>query len=66
MRQASYRTLFTYHVETKLIEEIRQATNKGLALGNIPFKQEVEALSGRSVIEGKRGRPVGWKRDEQE
>lgn len=60
IRQADYRALFTRHVDTKLIDDIRKATNKGLALGNEQFKFKVEALSGRSVIEGKRGRPVGW------
>ena len=63
IRQASYRALFTHHVESKLIEEIRLATNKGLALGNLEFKLEVEALSGKSVIEGKRGSPEGWKKE---
>jgi putative transposase len=63
MRQASYRALFTHHVESKLIEEIRLATNKGLALGNDEFKLKVEVLSGTSVIEGKRGRPKGWKKE---
>ena len=63
MRQASYRALFTHHVESKLIEEIRLATNKGLALENVQFKLDVEALSGRSVIEGKRGRPEGWMKE---
>jgi putative transposase len=63
MRQANYRALFTHHVESKLIEEIRLATNKGLALGNDEFKLKVEALSGTSVIEGKRGRPKGWKKE---
>ena len=62
IRQANYRSLFTRHVEPRLIEDIRKATNKGLALGNEHFKAEVEMLSGRSVIEGKRGRPVGWKK----
>jgi len=62
LRQADYRALFVHHVEPKMIEDIRKATNKGLALGNEQFKFTVKALSGRSVIEGKRGRPVGWKK----
>lgn len=57
-RLANYRALFIHHVESTLIEDIRKATNKGLALGNEQFKFNVEALSGRSVIEGKRGRPM--------
>ena len=61
-RLADYRKLFAGYVESELIEDIRKATNKGLALGNEQFKFKVEALSGRSVIEGKRGRPIGWKK----
>jgi putative transposase len=63
LRQAAYRALFTYHVEPTLIEDIRKATNKGLALGGESFKLRVQALSGRSVVERKRGRPVGWKKE---
>jgi len=62
-RLADYRKLFAGYVESELIEDIRKATNKGLALGNEQFKFKVEALSGRSVIEGKRGRPIGWKKE---
>jgi len=62
-RLADYRKLFAGYVESELIEDIRKATNKGLALGNEQFKFKVEALSGRSVIAGKRGRPIGWKKE---
>jgi putative transposase len=62
-RLTNYRALFTQHVKATLIEDIRQATNKGLALGNEQFTSKVEALSGRSVVEGKRGRPIGWKKE---
>jgi putative transposase len=61
-RQSSYRGLFTHQIEGKLLEDIRQATNKGLALGNDHFFADIEALTGRRVIEGKRGRPVGWRK----
>jgi putative transposase len=61
-RQANYRSLFTRYVVRTLAEDIRKATNKGLALGSEQFKLKVAALSGRTVIEGKRGRPVGWKK----
>jgi putative transposase len=63
LRHAAYRALFTHHVEPTLIEDIRKATNKGLALGSESFKLRVQALSGRSVVERKRGRPAGWKKD---
>jgi putative transposase len=45
-----------------LLEDIRQATNKGLALGNDDFFADIESLTGKRVIEGKRGRPVGWRK----
>ncbi len=62
-RQSSYRGLFTHQIEGKLLEDIRQATHKGLALGNDHFFADIEALTGRRVIEGKRGRPVGWRKN---
>jgi putative transposase len=45
-----------------LLEDIRQATNKGLALGNDDFFADIESLTGKRVIEGERGRPVGWRK----
>ncbi len=35
------------HVEGELLAEIRANANKGLALGNDRFKEEIEALTGR-------------------
>jgi putative transposase len=57
-RMVVYRALFTAHVDGKLIEDIRRAVNKGLALGNESFKDEVEALYGRRVRQARMGRPV--------
>jgi len=48
-RTSSYRKLFSGHLDEKLIIEIRELTNKGMALGNDRFKDEIEALSGRRV-----------------
>ena len=62
LRLSAYRELFTHYIATKLIDDIRKATNKGLALGNDLFKAEIETLSGRCVIAGKRGRPTGWRK----
>lgn len=62
-RQQAYRELFKHHVDIKLIEDIRKTLNKGLALGNERFKTEVEQLTARRVTEGKRGRPVGWRKE---
>ena len=50
-RQSNYRALFDYPLEGALLEAIRGATNKGLALGNERFEEEVESLTGRSDSE---------------
>ena len=62
-RRKKYRALFEQHVAGELLTKIRENTNKGLALGNDRFKEEIEALTGRSVIAKKRGRPVGWRKE---
>ena len=61
-RQRIYRALFKYQVDSKLIENIRQSVNKGMAIGSVRFKQEIAALTGRQMTEKKRGRPVGWRK----
>ena len=48
-RRKNYRALFTHHVDDVLLEEIRSNTNKGMAVGNDRFKEEIEALTGRRV-----------------
>ncbi|MFA7555352.1 MAG: transposase [Spongiibacteraceae bacterium] len=59
-RAKAYRTLFNTHIDTAVLNEIREASNKGLALGSERFKQEVEELSGRRVTAMKRGpKPKG-------
>lgn len=63
-RRKNYRALFERHVEDESLAEIRASANKGLALGNDRFKDEIEALTGRRVKAKKRGRPVGWRKDE--
>ena len=65
-RQLAYRGLFAHQIEGKLLEDIRQATNKGLALGNDNFFADIESLTGKRVIEGKRGRPVGWRKNKND
>ena len=54
-RLAAYRSLFSAHVDVSEISMIREATNKGLAIGDDRFKCEIEKLSGRRVTELKRG-----------
>jgi len=62
-RQENYRFLFEHHVEKfDFLKEIRDSTNKGLAIGHSRFKNEIEMLTGRRVTAKKRGRPVGWKK----
>jgi len=52
-----YRELFKAHVEGELLEQIHEAVNKGLALGNDRFKDEVEMLYGQRVRPATMGRP---------
>lgn len=60
-RQSCYRGLFRGHVDSELVTEIRDSVNKGLALGSDRFKEEIEALYGRRVSEGRMGRPPAEK-----
>ena len=54
-RSEAYRALFAGHLDGNVLTRIRSATNKGLALGNDRFKEEIESLSGRRVTSLKRG-----------
>jgi len=56
-RQKTYREMFRSHVDDELINDIRLAVNKGLALGAEKFKEEIELLYGRRVRAAKMGRP---------
>ena len=40
-------SLFLSHIEGQLVEAIRVNSNKGIAIGNEQFKQEIKALTGR-------------------
>ncbi|PLX47423.1 MAG: transposase [Desulfobulbaceae bacterium] len=60
-RQERYRALFASHVDGLLLEEIRTSSNKGMAVGNDLFKEQIERLTGRRMRPKKRGRPVGWR-----
>jgi putative transposase len=61
-RQSRYRKLFKHHIEGKLLEDIRLAANKGMALGNGRFEAEIERLTERRMTAKKMGRPVGWRK----
>ena len=54
-RSAAYRELFVGQLDTTILNQIRQASNQGMVLGNDRFKREVERLSGRRVTLLKRG-----------
>ncbi len=56
-RQAAYRELFRYELDSEEIDKIRKATNGNYALGNSRFKEEISTMLGRRVIPGKAGRP---------
>lgn len=43
-REAAYRALFQTHIDARTLDEIRQATQKGWALGNDRFKDDIERL----------------------
>lgn len=56
-RLINYRELFKVHISNNLLEDIRKCTNKGLALGDDGFKQELEKLTNQRVTPKKMGRP---------
>jgi putative transposase len=60
-RRQHYRDLFVDQLETAIIHDIRENTNRNLAIGNDRFKDAMETLTGRTVRGGKRGRPTGTK-----
>ncbi len=56
-RQASYRQLFRAQVSKADVDAIRDATNKGWALGDSQFSDRIEALTARRAAPLPRGRP---------
>lgn len=62
-RMLAYRALCTTHIDSTLLNDIRTSVNKGLALGNERFKEQIEALTGQRVTPGKRGPKAGDKRE---
>ena len=65
IRYAAYQYLFQSSLSEKTMTEIRQSVNKGLAIGKDSFKEQLEALSGRKLVESKRGRPMGWRKNKE-
>lgn len=56
-RLAAYRELVKAHIDNQMIVHIRDSVNKGLALGNDRFKDEIESLYKRRLRPAKIGRP---------
>jgi len=54
-RRSAYRQFFEQQPATQVIGDIREALNRGLALGNDRFKAEIERLTGQRQTPGKRG-----------
>ena len=51
--------MFESHINEKIVNEIRDATNGNFVLGNKRFQEVIEMMLGRRVVKGKAGRP--WK-----
>lgn len=56
-RLIAYRELFRTDLDPHLVQQIREATNGGYALGDNRFREEVAQMLGRRVERGKAGRP---------
>ena len=54
-RSEAYRNLFAGHIEPDELNKVRDAVNKGLALGNDRFRDEIERLTGRRMRLLRRG-----------
>jgi len=46
-RQAAYQALFQAHIDPEILDDIRQATQKGWALGKDRFNDQIERLLNR-------------------
>ena len=56
-RQQAYRMLFHNVIDEELLARIRKSTNACGVIGDNRFKDPMEAMLGRAVPTGKRGRP---------
>jgi putative transposase len=61
-RQKNYRGLFSDALGRTMVNNIRSSVNKGVVLGNELFAAQIQELSGRRAMAGKKGRPVGWRK----
>jgi putative transposase len=56
-RRAAYRALFRAGLEAPILDTIRDATQRGWAMGSERFRQEIGAMLGRRADPPQRGRP---------
>ena len=61
-RTEKYRIFCKQSTNDQMLKEIRDSTNKGLAIGDESFKMDMEKLTGRRVRPLKSGRPFGWRK----
>ena len=54
-RMENYGALFAYHVEDDLLDEIKLSLNKGMAIGQDRFKEEIEKFTDRRLKSKKVG-----------
>jgi putative transposase len=59
--QVCYRSLFTTHIEGTLLDDIREANQSGMALGNDRFKEDLASLTSRRLQALPSGRKLGWR-----
>jgi len=62
-RQSAYQAMFRHQVDEESLKAIREAVNRGIALGSERFKDEIEAALARSVRPGAVGRPRKERRE---
>ncbi|MDJ0918279.1 MAG: transposase [Woeseiaceae bacterium] len=65
-RQSAYRVLFQDVIDEKFLTRIRKTTNACGVIGDDRFKDQIEAMLGRRVPTGTRGRPTKSKRGRTE
>ncbi len=56
-RRQAYRALFNDTLTEELLATIRKSTNAGSVIGDNRFREQIEAMLGRAVPTGKRGKP---------
>ncbi len=64
-RRFNYRSYVNREMDEDELQSIRSAINKGMALGDNSFKAEIEQLTGRRMFAGKKGRPLGWRKNDE-